>query len=133
MTPTIVKQAMQWLKKMGIAIECNAALEQFEFEYKGVCMIIHTDTPEGVLSFCCPYVFPDELSNENKIICEKAKEWWTKHIDTEHCFCEFVDNDCAYICCLYGRNRKDALRKYELVEMMEDTINKWKLLLLMDV
>lgn len=29
MTPTIVKQAMQWLKKMGIAIECNAALEQF--------------------------------------------------------------------------------------------------------
>ena len=118
---------MQWLKKMGIAIECNAALEQFEFEYKGVCMIIHTDTPEGVLSFCCPYVFPDELSNENKIICEKAKEWWTKHIDTEHCFCEFVDNDCAYICCLYGRNRKDALRKYELVEMMEDTINKWKL------
>ena len=127
MTPTIVKQAMQWLKKMGIAIEGNAALEQFEFEYKGVCMIIHTDTPEGVLSFCCPYVFPDELSNENKIICEKAKEWWTKHIDTEHCFCEFVDNDCAYICCLYGRNRKDALRKYELVEMMEDTINKWEL------
>ena len=34
MTPTIVKQAMQWLKKMGIAIERNAALEQFEFEYK---------------------------------------------------------------------------------------------------
>ena len=34
MTPTIVKQSMQWLKKMSIAIECNAALEQFEFEYK---------------------------------------------------------------------------------------------------
>lgn len=127
MKSKIVEQTVRWLEKIGICVEYNAELQEFEFEYKGVCMIIHTDTPEGVLSFCCPYVFPDELSNENKIICEKAKEWWTKHIDTEHCFCEFVDNDCAYICCLYGRNRKDALRKYELVEMMEDTINKWKL------
>ena len=86
MKSKIVEQTVRWLEKIGICVEYNAELQEFEFEYKGVCMIIHTDTPEGVLSFCCPYVFPDELSNENKIICEKAKEWWTKHIDTEHCF-----------------------------------------------
>ena len=126
----IVEQALRWLEKIGIGVEHNAELQEFEFEYKGVFMVIHTDTPEGVLSFCCPYVFPDELSNENKIICEKAKEWWTKHIDTAHCFCEFVDNDCAYICCLYGRNRKDALRRYELIEMLEDTIFKWELFMI---
>ena len=126
----IVEQAIRWLEKMGICVEYNAELQEFEFEYKGVFMVIHTDTPEGVLSFCCPYVFPDKLSNENKTICEKAKEWQTKHIDTEHCFCEFVDNDCAYICCLYGRNRKDALRRYELIEMLEDTIFKWELFMI---
>lgn len=31
---------MQWLEKMGIAIACNAALEQFEFEYKDVYMFL---------------------------------------------------------------------------------------------
>ena len=75
-------------------------------------------------------MFPDELSNENKVVFQKAKEWWTKYIDTAHCFCEFVDNDCAYICCLYGHNRKDALRKYELIEELEDTIFKWKLFII---
>ena len=78
----IVEQAVRWLEKMGIEVEHNEELQQFEFEYKGAFMIIHTDTPEGVLSFTCPYVFPDEVSNENKTIFEKAKEWWTKHIDT---------------------------------------------------
>ena len=72
---TIVQQAVQWLEKMGIGVEYNAELQEFEFEYKDAFVIINTDTPEGVLSLCCPYVFPDELSNENKTICEKAKEW----------------------------------------------------------
>ena len=131
MVTTIVNQAVQWLEKMGICVEYNAELQEFEFEYKGVFMIIHTeDTPEGVLSFCCPYVFPDESSNLNKVIFEEAKEWWTKHIDTEHCFCEFVDNDLAYICCLYGRYCKGPLRKYELVEILDDTIQKWELFMI---
>ena len=130
MVPTIVNQAVQWLEKMGVEVELNMGLEQFEFEYKDIFVILNTDTPEGVLSFCCPYVFPDELSNENKIICEKAKEWWTKHIDTEHCFCEFVDNDCAYVCCLYSHNTTGSLRKYELVEILDDTIQKWELFML---
>jgi hypothetical protein len=130
MVPTIVNQAVQWLEKMGVEVEYNAELQEFEFEYKDAFVIINTDTPEGVISFTCPYMFPDELSNENKVVFQKAKEWWTKYIDTAHCFCEFVDNDCAYICCLYGHNRKDALRKYELIEALEDTIFKWKLFML---
>ena len=130
MVTTIVNQAVRWLEKMGIEVEHNEELQQFEFEYKDTFVILNTDTPEGVLLFTCPYVFPDESSNLNKVVFQKAKEWWTKHIDTEHCFCEFVDNDCAYICCLYGRNRKDALRKYELIEALEDTIFKWKLFII---
>jgi hypothetical protein len=127
---TIVQQAVRWLEKIGIGVEYNAELQEFEFEYKDAFVIINTDTPEGVISFTCPYMFPDELSNENKVVFQKAKEWWTKYIDTAHCFCEFVDNDCAYICCLYGHNRKDALRKYELIEELEDTIFKWKLFII---
>lgn len=126
----IVEQAVRWLEKIGIGVEYNVELQEFEFEYKGAFVIINTDTPEGVISFTCPYMFPDERSSENKATFERAKEWWTKHIDTAHCFCEFVDNDCAYICCLYGRNRKDALRKYELLEMMDDTIYKWELFMI---
>ena len=72
---TIVQQAVQWLEKMGIGVEYNAELQEFEFEYKDAFVIINTDTPEVVLSLCCQHVFPDELSNENKTICEKAKEW----------------------------------------------------------
>lgn len=126
----IVEQAVRWLEKMGVGVKYNAELQEFEFEYKDAFIIIHMDTPEGVLSFTCSYVFPDEFSNENKTIFEDAKEWWSKYIDTEHCFCEFVDNDCAYICCLYGRNRKDALRKHELIEMLEDTIFAWTLFMI---
>jgi hypothetical protein len=127
---TIVQQAVRWLEKIGIGVEYNAELQEFEFEYKDALVIINTDTPKGVISFTCPYMFPDELSNENKVVFQKAKEWWTKYINTAHCFCEFVDNDCAYICCLYGHNRKDALRKYELIEELEDTIFKWKLFII---
>lgn len=130
MVPTIVNQAVQWLEKMGVEVELNMGLEEFEFEYKDTFVILNTDTPEGVLSFTCPYVFPDESSNLNKVIFEEAKNWWAEQISTEYCFCEFVDNDCAYICCLYGRNRKDALRKYELIEALEDTIFKWKLFII---
>ena len=65
---TIVQQAVQWLEKIGIGVEYNAELQGFEFEYKDAFVIINTDTHEGVLSFICPYVFPDEISNENKTI-----------------------------------------------------------------
>ena len=130
MVPTIVNQAVQWLEKMGICVEYNAELQEFEFEYKGVFMIIHTDTPEGVLSFTCPYVFPDESSNLNKVIFEEAKNWWTEQISTEYCFCEIVDNDCAYVCCLYSHNTTGSLRKYELVEILDDTIQKWELFMI---
>ena len=130
MVHTIVNQAVQWLEKMGICVEYNAELQEFEFEYKGVFMIIHTDNPEGVLSFCCPYVFPDESSNLNKVIFEEAKNWWAEQISTEHCFCEIVDNDCAYVCCLYSHNTTGSLRKYELVEILDDTIQKWGLFML---
>ena len=130
MVPTIVNQAVQWLEKMGVEVELNMGLEQFEFEYNDTFVILNTDTPEGVLSFTCPYVFPDESSNLNKVIFEEAKNWWAEQISTEYCFCEIVDNDCAYVCCLYGRNRKDALRKYELIEALEDTIFKWKLFII---
>ena len=130
MVPTIVNQAVQWLEKMGVEVELNMGLEQFEFEYNDTFVILNTDTPEGVLSFTCPYVFPDKSSNLNKVIFEEAKNWWAEQISTEYCFCEIVDNDCAYICCLYGRNRKDALRKYELIEALEDTIFKWKLFII---
>ena len=33
MVPTIVNQAVQWLEKMGVEVELNMGLEQFEFEY----------------------------------------------------------------------------------------------------
>ena len=127
MVPTIVNQAVQWLEKMGVEVELNMGLEQFEFEYKDTFVILNTDTPEGVLSFTCPYVFPDESSNLNKVIFEEAKNWWAEQISTKYCFCEFVDNDLAYICCLYGRYCKGPLRKYELVEILDDTIQKWEL------
>ena len=130
MVTSIVNQAIRWLEKMGICVEYNAELQEFEFEYNDTFVILNTDTPEGVLSFTCPYVFPDESSNLNKVIFEEAKNWWAEQISTEYCFCEFVDNDCAYVCCLYGRNRKDALRKYELIEALEDTIFKWKLFII---
>ena len=123
----IVEQAVRWLEKMGIEVEHNEELQEFEFEYKGAFMIIHTDTPEGVLSFTCPYVFPDEVLNENKAIFEMAKCWWSEYIFTEHCFCEFVDNDCAFVCCLYDRNNATALRKTELIEMLNDAVSKWEL------
>lgn len=128
----IVEQAVRWLEKMGIEVEHNEELQQFEFEYKGAFVIIDANppTPRDVFSIACPYIFPDETSSENKAIFEKAKEWWTKHIDTEHCFCEFVDNDLAYICCLYGRYCKGPLRKYELVEILDDTIQKWELFMI---
>lgn len=123
----IVSQAVEWLEKMGIKVGWNAELNQYEFEYRDAFVFIHTDTPEGVISFTCPYVFADESSTMNKSIFEKANKWWGEHICTEHCFCEFVDNSCAYICCLYGRNRTDALRKYELTEMLNDAVSKWEL------
>ena len=126
----IVEQAVRWLEKMGIEVEHNEELQEFEFEYKGAFMIIHTDTPEGVLSFTCPYVFPDESSNLNKVIFEEAKEWWTKHIDTEHCFCEMVDNDCAVVWCLYARYCEGALRKCELLKMLNDVVYQWNLFMI---
>ena len=130
MVPTIVNQAVQWLEKMGVEVELNMGLEQFEFEYNDTFVILNTDTPDGVLSFTCPYVFPDESSNLNKVIFEEAKNWWAEQISTEYCFCEIVDNDCAYICCLYGRYCKGPLRKYELVEILDDTIQKRELFML---
>lgn len=127
MTPTtIITQAVEWLEKMGVKAEWNAELNQYEFEYRDAFVFIHTDTPEEVISFTCPFVFADESSAMNKSIFEKANKWWSEHICTEHCFCEFVDNSCAYICCLYGRNRTDALRKYELIEMLNDAVSKWE-------
>ena len=59
MVPTIVNQAVQWLEKMGVEVELNMGLEQFEFEYNDTFVILNTDTPECVLSFTCQYVFPD--------------------------------------------------------------------------
>ena len=106
MVATIVNQAVQWLEKMGVEVELNTELEQFEFEYKDTFVILNTDTPEDVLSFTCPYVFPDESSNLNKVIFEEAKNWWAEQISTEYCFCEIVDNDCAFVCCLYSHNTK---------------------------
>ena len=130
MVPTIVNQAVQWLEKMGICVEYNAELQEFEFEYKDTFVILNTDTPEGVLSFTCPYVFPDESSNLNKVIFEEAKNWWVEQISTEYCFCEIVDNDCAYVCCLYSHNTTGSLRKHELVEILDVTIQKWELFML---
>ena len=126
-TAIVISQAVEWLKKMGVKVELNTELNQYEFEYMNVYMFIHTDTPEGVISFTCPYVFADESSTMSKSIFEKANKWWSEHICTEHCFCEFVDNSCAYICCLYGRNRTDALRRYELIEMLNDAVSKWQM------
>lgn len=128
MTPTtIITQAVEWLGKMGVKAEWNAELNQYEFEYRDAFVFIHTDTPEEVISFTCPYVFAGKSSTLNRLIFDKAKDWWCEHISTEHCFCEYVDNDCAYVCCLYGRQRTDGLRKYELTEMLNDAIRKWEL------
>ena len=128
MTTTItISQAVEWLKKMGVKVELNTELNQYEFEYGDIFVILHTDTPEGVLSLTCPYVFADETQTRNRPTFEMANKWWSEHICTEHCFCEFVDNSCAYICCLYGRNRTDALRRYELIEMLNDAVSKWQM------
>ena len=54
---TVVTQADEWLEKMGVKVELNTELNQYEFEYRNVYMFIHTDTPEGVLSLTCPYVW----------------------------------------------------------------------------
>mgnify|MGYP007119867476 CR=1 FL=1 len=51
MGTTIVNQAVQWLEKMGVEVEYNAELQEFEFEYKDAFVIINTDTPEGVISY----------------------------------------------------------------------------------
>ena len=48
---TIVQQAVRWLEKIGIGVEYNAELQEFEFEYKDALVIINTDTPEGVISY----------------------------------------------------------------------------------
>ena len=93
----IVEQAVRWLEKMGIEVEYNEELQQFEFEYKGAFVIIDANppTPRDVFSIACPYIFPDETSSENKAIFEKVKQWWAEHTDADYCFCEMVDNDCA--------------------------------------
>ena len=126
-TTIIISQAVEWLKKMGVKVELNTELNQYEFEYGDAFVIIHTDTPEGVLSLTCPYVFADETQTRNRPTFEMAKCWWSEYISTEHCFCEFVDNDCAFVCCLYGRNNATALRKNELIEMLNDAVSKWEL------
>ena len=40
MVTTVVNQAVRWLEKMGIAVEHNEELQQFEFEYKDAFVII---------------------------------------------------------------------------------------------
>ena len=128
-TTIIISQAVEWLKKMGVKVELNTELNQYEYEYGDAFVIMHADTPEGVLSFTCPYCFEDETSKMNRPIFDMAKGWWSEYISTEHCFCEFVDNDCAFVCCLYGRNNATALRKNELIERLNDAVSKWELLI----
>ena len=41
----IVEQAVRWLEKMGIEVEHNEELQQFEFEYKGAFVIIDANPP----------------------------------------------------------------------------------------
>ena len=65
-TTIIISQAVEWLKKMGVKVELNTELNQYEFEYGDVFVILHTDTPEGVLSLTCPYVFADETQTRNR-------------------------------------------------------------------
>ena len=71
----IVEQAVRWLEKMGIEVEHNEELQQFEFEYKGAFVIIDANhsTPKDVFSITCPYIFPDASSSENKAIFEKQR------------------------------------------------------------
>ena len=90
-TTIIISQVVEWLKKMGVKVELNTELNQYEFEYGNVFVILHTDTPEGVLSLTCPYVFADETQTRNRPTYEMAKWWWSEYISTEHCFCEFVE------------------------------------------
>ena len=130
MTTTITRsQAVDWLKKMGVKVELNTELNQYEFEYGDAFVIMHADTPEGVLSFTCPYGFEDETSTMNRPIFDMAKGWWSEYTSTEYCFCEFVDNDCAYVCSIYDRDYSYPLRKYELIEMLSDVVSKWELLI----
>lgn len=130
MTPTvIVKQALEWLGKIGIKIKPNPGFNHYEFEFGDAFVIMHADTPEGVLSLTCPYCFEDEISTMNRPIFDMAKGWWSEYISAEHCFCEFVDNDCAYVCGIYDRNYSYSLRKYELLEMLNDVVSKWELLI----
>lgn len=126
-TTIIISQAVEWLEKMGIKVVSNPELNLYEFEYGDAFVIMHNDTPEGVLSFTCTYSFEDEASSMNRPIFDMAKGWWSEWASTEYCFCEFVDNDCAFVCCLYGRNNATALRKYELIEMLNDAVSKWEL------
>lgn len=128
----IVEQAVRWLEKMGIEVEHNEELQQFEFEYNGAFVIIDANppTPRDVFSIACPYIFPDETSSENKAIFEKAKQWWAEHTDADYCFCEMVDNDCAVVWCLYARYRKGVLRKYELLKMLDEVVYQWNLFMI---
>ena len=132
MVTTIVNQAVQWLEKMGICVEYNAELQEFEFEYKDAFVIIDANhsTPKDVFSITCPYIFPDASSSENKAIFEKAKKRWAEHTDADYCFCEMVDNNCAVVWCLYARYRKGVLRKYELLEMLDEVVYQWNLFML---
>ncbi|MBO7189972.1 MAG: hypothetical protein J6V55_05230 [Alistipes sp.] len=125
----IVKQALEWLGKMGIKVEPNPELNLYEFEFGDAFVIMHADTPEGVLSFTCTYSFEDETSTMNRSVFDMAKGWWSEYTSTEYCFCEFVDNDCAYVCGIYDRNYSYSLRKYELLEMLNDVVSKWELLI----
>ena len=74
-TTIIISQAVEWLKKMGVKVELNTELNQYEFEYGDVFVILHTDTPESVVSLTCPYVFADETQIRNRPTFEMAKCW----------------------------------------------------------
>ena len=87
-------------------------------------------TPKDVFSITCPYIFPDASSSENKAIFEKAQKRWAEHTDADYCFCEMVDNDCAVVWCLYARYRKGVLRKYELLEMLDEVVYQWNLFMI---
>lgn len=125
----IVKQALEWLGKMGIKVESDPELNHYEFKFGDAFVIMHADTPEGVLSFTCPYGFEDDVSTMNRSVFDMAKDWWSEYTSTEYCFCEFIDNDCAYVCGIYNRDDSYSLRKYELIEMLNDVVSKWELLI----
>ena len=122
--PKATAQAMCWLKKMGIVVtRAKWQTSIYQFEYKGVLMLITIDSDnDNELSLNAPVFLRGESDEENLKIFETAKFMTSETLN--NFVVEYVCEELSYVGQVYVRPKHiRTLRRYQLVEMLEQILN----------